>query len=120
LIQINRWHPGHDIFMKCRRLFDLDMSGFSRPSNAGAPLAPEPLLIELTAEQVHAQLCKTALHASAATLVAAPFKTGMSDTHDAAEVIFAKDGLKITAFNVNHAPVKPAAGYRLADSPPRE
>jgi F-type H+-transporting ATPase subunit gamma len=50
-------------------LFPLDMSGFSQPTKAGAPimnLAAEPLLIELTADYVHAQLCKIALHAFAA------------------------------------------------------
>jgi F-type H+-transporting ATPase subunit gamma len=45
------------------------MSSFAHPSNGGAPvlnLSPEPLLIELAAGYVHAQLCKTALHAFAA------------------------------------------------------
>ena len=65
----SQWQPGHGVHVERRRLFPLDMSGFSRPTNAGAPilnLKPEPLLIELTADSVHAQLCKTALHAFAA------------------------------------------------------
>lgn len=65
----SQWQPGHGVHVERRRLFPLDMSGFSRPTNAGAPilnLAPESLLIELTADYVHAQLCKTALHAFAA------------------------------------------------------
>ncbi|MGO8912857.1 MAG: F0F1 ATP synthase subunit gamma [Bradyrhizobium sp.] len=65
----SQWQPGHGVQIERRRLFPLDMSGFSRPTNAGAPilnLAPEPLLIGLTADYVHAQLCKTALHTFAA------------------------------------------------------
>jgi F-type H+-transporting ATPase subunit gamma len=65
----SQWKPGHAIQVERRRLFPLDLSGFSRPANADAPilnLAPESLLIELTADYVHAQLCKTALHAFAA------------------------------------------------------
>jgi F-type H+-transporting ATPase subunit gamma len=65
----SQWQPGHGVRVERRRLFPIDMSGFSRPANAGTPimnLAPEPLLIELTADYVHAQLCKTALHAFAA------------------------------------------------------
>ena len=65
----SRWQPGRGIHIERRRLFPLDMSGFSQPANANPPilnLLPEPLLIELTADYVHAQLCKTALHAFAA------------------------------------------------------
>jgi F-type H+-transporting ATPase subunit gamma len=65
----SQWRSGHGILVEHRRLFPLDMSGFSRATNAGAPilnLAPEPLLMELTADYVQAQLCKTALHAFAA------------------------------------------------------
>ncbi len=65
----SQWQPGHGVHVERRRLFPLDMSGFSRPTNASTPilnLAPELLLIELTADYVHAQLCKTALHAFAA------------------------------------------------------
>jgi F-type H+-transporting ATPase subunit gamma len=65
----SQWQPGHGIVIERRRLFPLDLSGFSYPTNAGAPvlnLAPEALLIDLTADYVHAQLCTTALHAFAA------------------------------------------------------
>ncbi len=65
----SRWRPGHGVDIERRRLFPLDMSGFPHPEHAGAPLlnlAPETLLIDLTAEYVHAQLCKTTLHAFAA------------------------------------------------------
>ena len=62
----SQWQPGHAIQVERRRLFPLDLSDFSRPANADAPilnLAPQSLLIELAADYVHAQLCKTALHA---------------------------------------------------------
>lgn len=65
----SQWLPGHGIHVERRRLFPIEMSGFSSPTDTGAPLlnlAPEPLLIELTADYVHAQLCKTGLHAFAA------------------------------------------------------
>jgi F-type H+-transporting ATPase subunit gamma len=65
----SHWQPGHGVHVERRRLFPLDMSGFSRPANAGSPtlnLPPELLLTELTADYVHAQLCKAALHAFAA------------------------------------------------------
>ncbi len=64
-----QWQPGGGIGIERRRLWPLDMSGFPRPTNANAPLlnlASEALLIDLTADYVHAQLCKTALHAFAA------------------------------------------------------
>ena len=65
----SRWQPGRGVLIERRRLFPLDTSGFSRPADANPPilnLEPEPLMIELTADYVHAQLCKTALHAFAA------------------------------------------------------
>ena len=65
----SRWQPGHGIRIERCRLFPLDMSGFPRPKDANTPLLnlpSETLLIELTADYVHAQLCKTALHAFAA------------------------------------------------------
>jgi F-type H+-transporting ATPase subunit gamma len=65
----SRWQAGHGIVVERRRLFPLDMSGFSHPANVNAPivnLAAEPLLIELTADYVHAELCRIALHAFAA------------------------------------------------------
>jgi ribonuclease Z len=45
---------------------------------------------------------------AAAGAIAVPFK----QTDDSA-VIYAADGVKITAFRVNHAPVAPAVGYRF-------
>jgi F-type H+-transporting ATPase subunit gamma len=65
----SQWQPGRGILVQRRGLFPLDMSGFTRPANTDAPitnLAPRPLLIEFTADYVHAQLCRTALHAFAA------------------------------------------------------
>jgi F-type H+-transporting ATPase subunit gamma len=65
----SRWQPGHGIRVERCRLFPLDMSGFPRPKDANTALLnlpSETLLIELTADYVHAQLCKTALHAFAA------------------------------------------------------
>jgi F-type H+-transporting ATPase subunit gamma len=65
----SRWQQGHGIIVERRRLLPLDTTGFPRPANAGAPilnLAPEPLMLELAAEYVHAQLCQSALHAFAA------------------------------------------------------
>ena len=38
---------------------------------------------------------------------------GMSLGRDQAEVILEADGLKITAFDVNHDPIRPAVGYRF-------
>jgi F-type H+-transporting ATPase subunit gamma len=65
----SRWQPGHGIRIEGCRLFPLDMSGFPRPKDANTPLLNLPsemLLIGLTADYVHAQLCRTALHAFAA------------------------------------------------------
>ena len=65
----SQWRPGHGIHVERRCLFPLDMSSFPHPANVDAPLlnlAPETLMIELTADYVHAQLCNTALHAFAA------------------------------------------------------
>jgi F-type H+-transporting ATPase subunit gamma len=65
----SQWQAGHGIHVERRRLFPLDMSGFPRPEDANTPLLnlpSETLLIQLTADYLHAQLCKTALHAFAA------------------------------------------------------
>jgi len=64
-----QWQSGHGIHIERRRLFPLDLSGFPRAGDANTPLLnlpSETLLIEFTADYVHAQLCKTALHAFAA------------------------------------------------------
>lgn len=65
----SQWQPGQGIHVERRRLFPLDLSGFPVPANTRAPLvnlASETLLIGLTADYVHAQLCHAALHAFAA------------------------------------------------------
>jgi F-type H+-transporting ATPase subunit gamma len=65
----SQWQPGRGVHIERRSLLPLDLSGFSAPANANAPLLdlkPETLLTELTAEYLHAQLCTTALHAFAA------------------------------------------------------
>jgi ribonuclease Z len=49
----------------------------------------------------------------AAPLRAAPFHVGMSDTRDRSEQILSQGDLVITAFEVNHGPVRPALGYRF-------
>jgi F-type H+-transporting ATPase subunit gamma len=61
--------PGQGIKIERRRLFPLDLSAISHLTHTNPPLvtlAPEALLIELTADYIHAQLCNTALHAFAA------------------------------------------------------
>lgn len=65
----SEWRPGQGIHIQRRCLFPLDLSTFSRPVSLEVPLlnmTPEALLIELTADYLHAALCKTALHAFAA------------------------------------------------------
>ena len=65
----SEWRPGHGIHIERRRLFPLDLPGFSHPGSPVSPLlnmSPEELLIELTADYLHAELCNTALHAFAA------------------------------------------------------
>ncbi len=49
----------------------------------------------------------------AAPLKAAPFRVGMSDNRDQSERILSDGDLVITAFEVNHEPVRPAVGYRF-------
>jgi ribonuclease Z len=49
----------------------------------------------------------------AAPLVARPFAVGMSTTRDGAQVVLDDNGLKVTAFEVYHEPVRPAVGYRF-------
>jgi ribonuclease Z len=49
----------------------------------------------------------------AAPLQAVPFRVGMSDDHQQSERILSDDDLVITAFEVNHEPVRPAVGYRF-------
>jgi ribonuclease Z len=49
----------------------------------------------------------------AAPLVAKAFAVGSSEGRNHAATIYEEDGLKVTAFEVDHAPVKPAVGYRF-------
>jgi F-type H+-transporting ATPase subunit gamma len=65
----SQWQPGRGIHVERIRLFPFDLSAFPRPTDANAPLlnlASETLLSELTADYMHAQLCKATLHAFAA------------------------------------------------------
>jgi F-type H+-transporting ATPase subunit gamma len=65
----SRWQPGQGVRIERRQLFPLDMSVFRRPTDANVALVnlpPNALLIDLTADYVHAQLCNAALHAFAA------------------------------------------------------
>jgi F-type H+-transporting ATPase subunit gamma len=65
----SEWQPGHGIHIERHCLFPLDLSGLPHPTRTGAPLlnlTSEALLVELTADYVHAQLCNSALHAFAA------------------------------------------------------
>lgn len=64
----SEWLPGQGIHIERRRLFPLDLP-LPGSGNQRQPLlnmAPGALLIELTAEYLHAELCNTALHAFAA------------------------------------------------------
>jgi ribonuclease Z len=49
----------------------------------------------------------------AVPLVAAPFHTGMSAGRNESEKILVDGDLVVTAFEVNHDPVRPAVGYRF-------
>jgi F-type H+-transporting ATPase subunit gamma len=65
----SEWRPGRGVHIERRRLFPLDMPAFTGPASSKQPLlnmTPETLLIELTAEYLHAELCNTTLHAFAA------------------------------------------------------
>lgn len=65
----SRRQPGHGIRVERRRLFPVDMSSFPVSRDINAPLlnlASDTLLIQLTADYVHAQLCNAGLHAFAA------------------------------------------------------
>ncbi len=49
-VVFSQWQPAHGLAVERRRLFPLDLTGFPRPSHAGAPilnLAPGPLMIAL-------------------------------------------------------------------------
>jgi F-type H+-transporting ATPase subunit gamma len=64
-----QWQPGQGVHVERRCLFPVDMTGFPHAEEANLPLVnlkPAVLLNELTADYLHAQLCKAALHAFAA------------------------------------------------------
>jgi F-type H+-transporting ATPase subunit gamma len=65
----SRWQPGRGGQIERRRLFPLDLTAFPPSTEANRPLVnlpAEALLTNLTADYMHAQLCKAALHAFAA------------------------------------------------------
>jgi F-type H+-transporting ATPase subunit gamma len=64
-----QWHAGQGLRIARVALFPLDPAAFPRPADANMPLlnlAPETLLRDLTADYIHAELCRAALHAFAA------------------------------------------------------
>lgn len=63
------WRPRHGVQVENVTLFPPDFASFPHPRDGNRPLLnlpPERLLRNLTADYVHAQLCKAALHAFAA------------------------------------------------------
>ena len=68
-VLFSRWQPGRSIQVIRRGILPLDLSAYARAPEANVPilnLRPEVLLRELTAGDLHAQLCHAALHAFAA------------------------------------------------------
>jgi len=64
-----QWQPGQAIRVIRQSLLPLDPADFPAPANAAAPLlnlTPGALLDALTADYLHAQLCRAALHSFAA------------------------------------------------------
>jgi F-type H+-transporting ATPase subunit gamma len=64
-----QWHPGHPTTVERHTLFPFDPAAFPRPASGTVPLldlAPEALITGLTADYMHALLCRAALHAFAA------------------------------------------------------
>lgn len=65
----SRWQPVRGTHIQRQHLFPFDTAAFPPAANANAPLlnlAAASLLSALTADYMHAQLCKAALHAFAA------------------------------------------------------
>ncbi len=65
----SQWTPGKGTKVQRRRLFPVDLTLFPHPGTATPPLINLPsdtLLRSLTADYLHAQLCRAALHAFAA------------------------------------------------------
>ena len=64
-----QWHPGHPTTVEHHLLFPFDPAAFPRPPSGAVPLldlAPGALIRALTADYMHALLCRAALHAFAA------------------------------------------------------
>ena len=64
-----QWHPGQASTVERVRLFPFDPASFPHPQAGVVPLldlAPDVLVRALTADYVHATLCRAALHAFAA------------------------------------------------------
>jgi F-type H+-transporting ATPase subunit gamma len=64
-----QWRPGRPTTVERHALFPVDPAAFPRPADGDAPLldlAPDELIRALTADYVHALLCRAALHAFAA------------------------------------------------------
>lgn len=64
-----QWEPGHGTHVERQRLLPFDAAQMPHPGGGHPPLIslpPEVLLRGLTADFLHAQLCKAALHAFAA------------------------------------------------------
>jgi ribonuclease Z len=53
------------------------------------------------------------INADAADLEARPFSGGLSGDGSGETVVLERDGLRVTAFEVDHDPVRPAVGYRF-------
>ena len=63
------WEPARGIQVRRVRMFPVDMGTFALPKAENPPLhqlSPDKLLSELTADYLHAELCRAALHAFAA------------------------------------------------------
>ena len=63
------WQSARSLQVIRRRILPLDLSAYAHPPETNVPLlnlGPEALLRELTADDLHAQLCHAALHAFAA------------------------------------------------------
>jgi F-type H+-transporting ATPase subunit gamma len=65
----NQWQPGKGTEVQRRRLFPLDLSLFPQAKSGSPPLLnlpPDELIRSLTADYLHAQLCRAAFHAFSA------------------------------------------------------
>lgn len=68
-VVFSQWRPGHGVSIVRQCLFPLEPSAFLAPLAMNPPLLnlpPAQLLDELTADYIHARLCRAALHSFAA------------------------------------------------------